>query len=447
MQNTRRALLGRAAALAAAVVPVAAAACAVGSGAGEAGAPKTLKTGITLQWGSSGSGASRMALHQAQAQMFTEKQPGIKVEVLADGENLDKVQTGIAAGSPMDLISINEMRYAGFASNGSVLALDTLIKRDRYDLKDFLPRGLGAWQWRGKQYGLPFAGIMTPFVNLDLAQQAGGKQPPRTWSDKTWDRNAFLEFARRATKRDGDKTIQWGITAPHDNLRIFMSWVWAEGGDFFDKDLTRVTLSDPVALEGLQFHADLMNKHRVMPHPDELASLGGFYGPFTSNRAAIGIQSPGGIATNRQTSGLRWSLTALPTGSKGPAIGGVGSGWFMISSAKNQDETWELLKVIESPASDKAAALRGEALPARRSIATDPEFSNPKEAPGADMKVIVEALEQAQRVAQPLIQGQEIYNTIISTELRAAWSGQKSVREVVDIIKAKVEPMLAKERA
>ena len=53
----------------------------------------------------------------------------------------------------------------------------------------------------------------------------------------------------------------------------------------------------------------------------------------------------------------------------------------------------------------------------------------------------------AQRVAQPLIQGQEIYNNIISTELRAAWTGQKSVREVVETIKARVEPMLAKERA
>ena len=444
MKATRRAVLGRATAGAA---TLAAAGCGVGGAGGEAGAPKTLKTGITLQWGSSGAGGSRVALHQAQAQLFMDKFPGIKVEVLPDGENLDKVQAGIAAGSPMDLISNNEMRYATFASNGSVLALDDLIKRDRYDLKDFLPRGLGAWQWRGKQYGMPFAGIMTPYVNLDLAQQAGGKQPPRTWTDKTWDRNAFLEFARRATKREADKTAQWGITAPFDNLRIFMSWVWSEGGDFFDKDLTRLTLTDPVALEGLQFHADLMNRHRVMPHPNELADLGGFYGPFTSNRAAIGIQSPGGVAVNRQTSGLRWSLTALPYGSKGVAIGGVGSGWFMISSAKNHDETWELLKVIESPASDKMTALRGEALPARKSIAADPEFAHPKEAPGADMKVLVEALEHAQRVIQPLIQGQEIYVSIITTELRAAWTGQKTVREVVETIKARVEPMLARERA
>ena len=426
---------------------------AVGSAAGCGGAgdqvpaPKTLKSGITLQWGSSGSGPTRMALHQQQAQLFTTKLPDIKVEVLADGENLDKVQAGIAAGSPMDLVSINEMRYAGFANSGALVALDPVFKRDRYDLKDFLPRGLGAWQWRGKQYGMPFAGIMTPYVNLDLAQQAGGKQPPRTWSDKTWDRTAFLEFARRATKREGDRTTQWGFTAPFDNLRIFMAWVWSEGGDFFDKDLTRVTLSDPVALEGLQFHADLMNRHRVMPHPDELNSLGGFYGPFTSNRAAIGLMSPGGIAVNRQVPGLRWSITALPQGSKGPAIGGVGSGWFLLAGAKNQDETWELLKVIESPESDKMTALKGEALPARRSIAGDPEFVNPKEAPGADMKVLVEALETAQRVAQPLIQGQEIYNTIISTELRAAWTGQKSLREVVEVIKARVEPMLTKERA
>ena len=443
MEGSRRAVLRRTLVVAGAL-PTAATACATGGA--EPATPRSFKSGLTLQWGSSGAGQTRMALHQQQAQLFMSRFPGIQVEVLPDGESLDKVQAGIAAGAPMDLVSVNEMRYAGFANSGALVALDALIKRDRYDLKDFLPRGLATWQWRGKQWGLPFLGMMTTYVNLDLAQQAGGKQPPRTWGDASWDRNAFLDFARRATKRDGDQTAQWGITAPYDNLRIFMSWVWSDGGDFFAKDLTRVALGDPVALEGLQFHADLMNRHRVMPHPNELQSLGGFYGPFTSNRAAIGIQSPGGIAVNRQVAGLKWTLTALPHGAKGAVIGGGGSGWFMLSGARNQDETWELLKVIESPESDKLTALRGEALPARRTNANDPEFSNPRDAPGTDMKVLVEGLENALRVAPILIQGQEIYNTIISTELRAAWSGQKSVREVVDVIKARVDPMLAVER-
>lgn len=69
------------------------------------------------------------------------------------------------------------------------------------------------------------------------------------------------------------------------------------------------------------------------------------------------------------------------------------------------------------------------------------------EHPGLNVEVLADGKENALRVAPILIQGQEIYNTIISTELRAAWSGQKSVREVVDAIKARVEPMLVKERA
>jgi ABC-type glycerol-3-phosphate transport system substrate-binding protein len=126
-------------------------------------------------------------------------------------------------------------------------------------------------------------------------------------------------------------------------------------------------------------------------------------------------------------------------------MGGGGVGWFITSGSRYPDETWELLKVVLSFESDKLTALMGEAPPARRSTARDPEFLNPKEAPGSDMKVVVEALESALRTDPVLIQGDEIFK-IFADELAPLWAGTRSAREAAEIIQGRVRPMLAIER-
>jgi multiple sugar transport system substrate-binding protein len=416
----------------------------LGSGAQSGADPtRSLQAGITLQWGGSGNSQTRIGVHRQQAEMFERRFPGIKVEIIPDGENLDKIKAGLAAGTPMDLVSMGT-RYAVFAQQGALVPLDPYVARDRYDLKDFFPAPLGAWQWRSKRWAMPFNGILTPFLNLAATEESGARRPPVAWNDPTWTWAAFLEYCRQVARQEGGRPVQWGFTGPQGNLRLFMAWVWSNGGDLFDKELTRLTLGDPPALEGLQFQADLINKHRLMPHPDELSAIGGAGGPFLNNKAGINVAAVGGMATYRRTAGLRWTVTALPRGAKGAFIGGGGSGWFMLKGGRS-DATWELLKVIESPEADKLLALSGEAPPARRSVARDPEYLTPKEAPGADMKVIVDAMETAFRPDPILVQGDEII-AIVQNELNQAWSGQRSVQASIDVIKARVEPLLKAER-
>jgi multiple sugar transport system substrate-binding protein len=424
-----------------------AAACGAGGGAtpgGEAG--RTLKSGITLQWTSSDSGQARVVHHQQQAKLFEQKFPGIKVEVVPDGENLDKIRAGIAAGTPMDLISIGVAPYPVFALQGALVTMDALIKRDKYDLNDFFPLALRAWQWRGKLWALPFMGVLTPYLNLKVVEEAGARRPPTSWNDRSWDWNAFLEFGRKTTRREGDRTAQWGFIGPVSNVRLALASVWANGGDVFSSDGTRLTLGEPAAVEGLQFYSDLMNRHRIMASAEELSAIGGQARGFQDGKAAISVNSVGSVANFRQIPGLRWTVTALPRGSKGAYIGGGGSGWAMIASAKNQDETWELLKLVESPESDRMQALGGHAPPGRRSVARDPEYLTPKEAPGSDMKLVVEALETALRVDTPLVNGAEVYK-IITDELAQSWAGKRSVQDSLTALKPRVEPLLAAERA
>ena len=435
---SRRALLAGAGA--AAVLPACTAPGAGGGAPGGEAPARALKTGVTLSWGGTGTGAGRVALLQQQAELFQRRFPGVKVELVPEGDSLDKIRAGIAAGTPMDLVSL-KTEYPTFANQGALVALDPLIARDRYDLKDFLPVQLNSWRWRNTLWCLPANAIMMPFLNLTVTEESGARRPPASWSDRTWTREAFLEYCQKVARQDGGQTVRWGLTGAQGNLRLFMAWAWANGGELFDRDLTRVALGDPPALEGLQFQADLINKHRVMPHPDELSAIGN---PFQDNRAGINVGGVAAMATLRRVAGLRWTCTALPWGAKGSFIGGGGDGHTLLRGA-HPDEAWELLKVVESPEGDRLLALAGEGAPARRSTAQDPEWVSPRGAPGADMRLVAEALESHFHPDPVLLQGAEIV-PIIQGELGQSWSGRRSVPQSIEVIKARVEPLLKNER-
>jgi multiple sugar transport system substrate-binding protein len=443
--GTRRSVLASFGAVAG-TAAFATAACGGSAGkASDTGAPKQLKSGVTIQWGIENGPQNRFDLRNKQVQLFEAKFPGIKVDQVVNGSDVNKIKSTMAAGTPYDLIRITTTQYAGFANQSSLVALDDLIRRDKYDLKDYFPAAIAQWQWRGKQWAMPFLGVLTAYINTAIIERSGARKPPDNWKDPTWTFDAFLEFCRKCARQEGGKTTQFGFTGTHDNWRYYMPWVWANGGDMFDKDYKTVTLGDPPGLEAITFIGDLINKHHVAPTPDELKELGGSNKPFQDGKTAMMAASVNAVATNRAVANLKWTVTAYPRGKKGVAIGGGGVGWFITAGSKNHDETWELLKVILAPDSDKLTANSGEAPPNRKSVAHDPEFINPKDPPGSDTKVIVEALETALHTDAVLIQGDEIFG-IMGDELGQIWAGKRSARESLDVIKQRITPMLALER-
>lgn len=110
------------------------------------------------------------------------------------------------------------------------------------------------------------------------------------------------------------------------------------------------------------------------------------------------------------------------------------------TASKARDETWELMKLLASKESVRQEAVRGEAPPSRRSVANEPAFSSPSEAPGADMKVVVEALE-ALHLETALLQGIEI-DRVLGEDLAPMWRGERTVREVVAQAAGRIRPLL-----
>jgi len=429
--------------LAAAVGPAALLGACRGGGertaAGQAGARAPLRAGATITWAVD-DGPTRTPLRQEQVRLFTERFPALKVEYLLGATATDKVQTLVAAGTPPDLFRQETHGMALFASRGQVVPLDPLLKRDRYDLSDFFPAVWDLWTWRGQRYGVPFLGIRVVYTNRTAAAAAGVAAPPATWRDGAWTWAAFLDTLRRVTVRQGDTASRWGADLG-TGRRDWQPWVWNNGGDLVDAAGARVLLAEPPAVEALQFLADLIHRHRVAPTPAELEAQGGRRALFQANTLLLYHNPVGDIAANRRASGLAWGLAGLPRG-KGQTVAasGGGVGWFLSTDSRVKDETWELLKHLAGRESVRLEAERGEAPPSRRSVAAEPAFLEPAEAPGAEMRVVAEALE-ALRPEVPLLEGVEI-DRILDEELLPLWRGEKTAREATALAAQRIRPLL-----
>ncbi len=111
------------------------------------------------------------------------------------------------------------------------------------------------------------------FCNKALFARAGLALPERDW---TW--TELLETARELRRGQGAKSV-YGFApylwmddpSSHDTTT---PWIWANGGEVFDRDMTKPLIDQPKAQEALQWLADLRHSHRVWPTTKEIRAAG-----------------------------------------------------------------------------------------------------------------------------------------------------------------------------
>lgn len=123
----------------------------------------------------------------------------------------------------------------------------------------------------GYTYALPYHdGPMMFIYRRDLfehpAEQAAFRErhgralrPPQTWTE-------YLEVARFFTRPEQGLygAVAAGLNDAHNNVYDFMIHTWSRGGRMLD-EAGQPAFDEPVAVEALQYHVDLFNRHKVMP--------------------------------------------------------------------------------------------------------------------------------------------------------------------------------------
>ncbi len=321
-------------------------------------------------------------------------------------------------------------------TQGAFLGLNQFIRRDRYDLTDFWPNVLEHSTWRGELYALhTHADTQLVFYNPDRLAAAGMSAPPSDW---TW--QGLLDRARELTRRQRAKPVYGfalsrdyipyeGVVGRYLSYPATIPWIWANGGDLVDADLTKSLVDEPPVREALEWLFEQRDTHAVWPSADEVNGDELFkIGRLAMLYAARSFM--GTLIVPQATSGLQYGLAPAPHGPAKPA------NWLFMQSAFHvgartsvPDEAWTFLSWWAGEEAQRAfqygTVRKGPKLtvptlppPARRSVAQSvaPHF-------GGD--AIVPALEHARNL--PLHPARAKLLQAFDEGLAPVWAGTQSV--------------------
>ena len=311
---------------------------------------------------------------------YEKENPSITVEFINTPYNgyREKIFTMSAGGNAPDIITINNEMFVTLAHKGLFKDIRTLTDNDAdFDLKDFYPITLEAFQYKGRMLGIPRDfGVFVMYYNKDIFKSSGVSYPP---SDRSWTWKEFLDTAVKLTKDlDGDgHTDQYGAL-----VQSWMPWwamyIWQNNGSVLNKNRTKCVLNSPEAKEAMQFVADMVLKYKVSPTLDTLGEEG-VLPMVQTGKIAMFFIGPWERRNFRLTS-FHWDVAPMITGKKCVAPLFV-DGYAVAKTSKHPVEAWKLIKYIISKKGMTAFTKLGFATPARMDLANSDVFLEPHKDP------------------------------------------------------------------
>jgi multiple sugar transport system substrate-binding protein len=346
----------------------------------------------------------------------------------------------IAGGTPPDAFILYQelVPINAAVERKLVYAIDDYIKADKYDVESFLPQAIELNRWDGKLWALPRDyGNQNVYYNVDIFKKANVPLPPTDWEDTTWTFEKYLDTAQKLTVVEGGRTQQWGILV-NRAWRPWASFVYSNGGVVVNKDgrgvATEVALTQPAAIEGLQFLQDLIYKHKVAPTPDADADMG-MQNFFGTGKVAMVIDNPTSAAAYRRFDKIDWDVAPLPVGKGGKrGTGGGGIAWAMVGPTKNADGAWKLLKHITSEKAQMQEVAVGGTTPSRIKVAQSPEFQKPDRPKNA--KQFAQA--QGYVVRDPVhVKWPQAFREVVIPQMDLLWNNKADAATAAKAIKEK----------
>lgn len=270
---------------------------------------------------------------------FEKKYPGTTV-TYENSRGIEGLILAAASGTRSPDVALARIAWAQNAYRDGLL---TPLNKywDQSPLKEltFFPASMLFNQRDGEIYSFPWAlEAYTIVYNVDMFEEAGLDPDPDAIG--SWDE---LVAAGRRLHRETDAG-QVRVAGFHTGLNfpLFASWLYANGGQFYNDDFTAVAFDSPQGRETIEFLAELLNHHR----------LGGFSGLSAFHGGQVAMmthQIPAGAVLSEAP--FRAAQTDFPPGPSGTKRStATWSNMFAISSrAEYPDLAWAWIELMLSP--------------------------------------------------------------------------------------------------
>lgn len=293
---------------------------------------------------------------------FETKHPKIKVkyEVIAD-QYMDVLKTRLIGETAADVFYLDALEAPALIKPGALEPLDNYITPE-FDITDFKPILLNAFQQDGKTYGLPkdFS-TLALFYNKKAFRSVDLLKPPTSWKE-------LREYSKKLTidKNKDGKIDQYGFgVAPELARQHFM--IRAYGGELVNLE-GKAKFASPKGLKGLQLVIDQYRQDKSSVQPTDVGTTSGSE-IFGQSKAAMVIEGSWLIPYLKQTfPNIEYATSQVPTvaGKKGTMAYTVA--YVMNKQSQHKREAWQLISYLTGKEGMKAWTSSGLALPTRKSV-------------------------------------------------------------------------------
>ena len=361
--------------------------------------------------------------------IFEAQNPGIKIEVqtAAYDDYFTLLQSRIAGGDAPDVFELNYENFVSYAAKGVLLDISPLAEADSFDTSIYYPKSLEAFQYEGKQLGLPetFSTVVL-YYNKDAFDAAGLDYPTADW---TW-ADAIAASKEIMTVNPDMYGIYSGVS-----FFEFYKKAAQNGCDFFNEDKTEVLINSDACVSALETMLSLMDEG-VMPTSEEMAGMDD--GTMFVNQNLAMTTTGIWMFASFSDADFNWDITVEP-GMQEKATHFFSNSVNIYADTEYADAAYKWVSFFTSNAD--AADIRiqsGWELP----TLTNPEYltSYLEQTPPANRQAVFDSLEFA--VVPPTLERQAEMQDAVGAALDQAVLGILTPQEALDLAKMEIEALL-----
>lgn len=416
--------------------------CATGDGAAspEPGAAEDAK--ITFMgWGT----PQEVDVFNTMIEQFEAGHPGTTVEYInvPTADFPTKLQTMIASGKTPDVFYLQPEKVMPYAQAGLIADLSGYVAdNDQFDESNVWAKAIDMYRYDGTTpgvgavYGLPKdIGPFSLAYNKDLFEAAGVELPD---ADVPWTWDQFVANAKKLTSGEGTDRV-YGSAA-----YSLESAVWSNGADWLNDDYTEVTITDPAFVESLQWVADLINVHGVVPSNEDEASLGSFQRWLEGKVGMMGI-GPWSQGQFWDEVDFEWDLMPWPVPNAGdtPATWYGGMGFAVAESSKHKDAASDFAAYLAfNEDAQRTSFEAGQAIPNLIDMTTD-EYLTMDKAPANKAEFTDIVQDYGRRATQTYTYNSEWF-TEFNANVASVWLAEQTAAEFTASMTGPMQKMLDK---
>jgi len=345
-------------------------------GAGPAADTRPVTLDLWHDWGTTGGGGFAML---DQIEEYTKRKPHVTINNTADAGRA-KLITALASDTVPDLFKLNAPEVIEFGEQNALLPLDEMIKRDKWDLKQYFDFAVQHMSYKGKVLSITHhPDIRNVFWSKKLYQESGldANKPPQNWSE--------LELqAQRLIKRDGGQVVRYGWVPTWTANSWLLQYWQANGAKLLSDDGKKLLFNGTQAVEATNWVVKVVDSINggmdAVNSWNTAVDAGGGYRALARERIALHFNGNWCFfPVTAENPSLPVGVQAFPGGPGASGKQFVFGGGTMVGAlkaSKKGEAAWDYLKFIGGKDGQYLVQKRTSDVAGHREAANNPEILN-----------------------------------------------------------------------